>query len=416
MYMNPLIESIKNQGFKSREQYKEGTKNILCQIKEQYKDQDTERRVTLSALLVRLYEDLMNNINSAQQPTGAINDDAIEGILAIADTCIEEQNEKKKIQNEEKKKEYKLEDDLKHILKDKEYEKNLEARVNAFYSLCTKYRRIKDYKDFKDLIKIRNDEICKNEIFQIMQAYYYIQETSNDLKPKKALRFWKKEINPKYKRLPAFTQIYTETVVLYCEIEDVKDDALLKEAESLIKDAIDMRKYPKFYSTLGRIFGCMENYDDGLSEVRKAIENEDSNREDYFVRVNEYESIISRLQRKKDEHSLREKAAAIQTQLNRSQKDYIGILGFFSGIMALLIGTFGITAKTPMIDSLQLLMGIAGTIVISFGSLNLLLVRKDEKRNNKYPDWILIIIGLFLFALSFAARVLYKYLETSNWI
>lgn len=416
MIMNPLIKNIKKKQFEHREQYKIDTKDFLCQIKELYKDKDKERRATLSALLIRLYDDLMENINNSHQSSGAINDDAIEGILTIADTCIEEQNENKKTQKDEQKRDYKLEADLKHILYDKENE-DIKARVNAFYSLCTKYRRIKDYPDFKSLIEMREDKICQDEIFQIMQAYYYIQETSKDLDPKKALRYWKKDIVSKFKRLPAFTQIYTETVVLYCETENVNDEALLTESEVLINDAISMRGYAKFYSTLGRIYGCRGKYDDGISEVRKAIEEEDSKREDYLVRVNEYQAIISRLQRKKDEEALRKEAADIQAQMNRSQKDYIGILGFFSGVMALMIGTIEVAGGNgSMIDSLQLLMGIAGMIIISFGSLNLLLVRKDEKRNNQYPEWLLLVIGLCLFVLSFVARVLYKYLVTNNWI
>ena len=357
--------------------------------------------------------------------------------MAIADTCIKEQKEKRLQEDTDaeqtdtdtgKSDTYSLEKDLEQILNDKENkslskEDNIKARVNAFYSLCTKHRRQKDYNKFKTLLNDDwcKDEIGKEEIFKIMQAYYRIQETAYDFKPKDALKKWKNEIDPIYKRLPAFTQIYTETIALQCEMTNEEDTKLLDEAKELIDKAIKMREYPKFYSTRGRIFACKGDFDEGIIDVRKAITIEDSSRKDYVARLNEYQSLISRFQRQKDEKELREQAEAIKMELDKSKMDYIGILGFFSGIMALIIGTINAAGKNrSMIDSIQLLICIAGMIIISFGSLNLILVRKEDKvkksRTYKYSEWTLIIIGIFVFLLSFGARMLYLYLKANNWI
>lgn len=75
-----------------------------------------------------------------------------------------------------------------------------------------------------------------------------------------------------------------------------------------------------------------------------------------------------------------------------------------------LIGGINLVNVQSTIDnSLQLLMGLAGLIIISFGSLNLMLVRRDEKSINKYSDWTLVIIGACIFVLLFVVRILCKY-------
>jgi tetratricopeptide (TPR) repeat protein len=414
--MNAIISKIKNHQYNSRQAYKEDTKMFLCDIKEKCKNNNDDRKDAIKVLLIKLYDDLAKSISNAQSTTGAINDDAIEGILAIADTCIEEQNAKRK----NSKLDIQLETNLYEILKNQDNgnlsaEDNTKARVNAFYSLCTKHRRIKEYEAFKKLTHDQYDKVNQDEIFRIMQAYYFIQETSEDFDPRKALNYWKDKISPDYKRLPAFTQIYTETVALHCETtRDEKSEEnikMLDESIQLIDAAIREREYAKFYSTRGRIYSCKGEYDTGIIDVRAAIEKEDSYREDYESRLNEYQALISRFQRKKDEKELREEATKIRAEMDKNKTEYISILGFFSAVMALIIGSIDIIKRQEeMMDSLQLLMGVAAMIIISFGSLNMLLARKEEKNTNKYPDWILLVIGGGLFVLSFLVRLLDKIL------
>lgn len=426
--MNAIITEIQNHQYKNRDAYKQDTKDFLHRIREKCKGNDYDRINSVCELLVKLYDDLMESINNAPESEEAINDDAIEGILAIADTCIEEQNEQRRNPNLD----VKLEKDLCDILNGHENEelndKDIaKARVNAFYCLCTKHRRLKDYKKFKKLVDDCKDIIGQDEIFKIMEAYYYIQETANDFNPMKALKLWKDNISATCKRLPAFTQIYTETVVLQCEManEDISEEEkeLLEESKKLIGKAIIKRPYAKFYSTRGRIYCCDKNYDEGINEVRKAIEIEDSKREDYFTRINEYQSLISRFQSIKDKKALKEEAKQIweemkkntenfQQLMDKSKIDYISILGFFSAVMALIIGSTDIIkGQITMIDSLLLLMGFAGMIVISFGCLNMLLVRKEETRTNKYPEWLLLVIGGGMIVASLLMKVLYYYLK-----
>lgn len=408
-----------NLVFESREDYKDKTNKFLTALMEEdrYKNNDVQRRMALESLLVILYDDLMKRVDEAtSSESDAINDDAIEGILAIANMCIEERHKKQR--NPEP--EMMLETDLRVIMEDRDVD--VKARVNAFYSLCTKSRRMKDFKEFRKLIDDREDEVGKDVIFKIMRAYYYIQETARDLDPQRALGYWKGSIPQKYKRLPAFTQIYTETVVLQCE-ESAKDerskeeDDMLQESELLISKAIEEREYPKFYSTLGRIYCCKEEYDKGVTEVRKAITAEDSRREDYWSRLNEYQGLISRFQRKKDEKKLREDAGKIREELEKTKTNYISILGFFSAIMALIIGGINTAnGARSMIESFQLLIGVAGLIIISFGSLNLMLTRKDDRQSDKYAEWTLFVIGGGLFVVAFLVGMMYRLLETHGWI
>ena len=96
MKENKIKVAIPN--YNSRDDYKNKTKEYLNQVKNECK-KDSERRDAIRHLLVKLYNDLLSNIINEKNDKGAINDDAIEGILAIADTCIEEQNLKRNDNN-----------------------------------------------------------------------------------------------------------------------------------------------------------------------------------------------------------------------------------------------------------------------------------------------------------------------------
>lgn len=394
--------------FNSREDYKHVTKEYLRQYKTQ--DDDT-RREKLRVLLVRLYNDLKVCIDKGQQSDGAINDNSIEGILAIADTCIEEQNEHKKNPTAP----HYLEEDLNTILKDAAHKEQMEARVNAFYSLCTKYRRAKEFDTFRLLVNSDYDEVNSDPIFTIMRAYYYIQVSAIDFDREKALGYWNNSIPKHYKRLPAFTQIYTETVVLTYELGKQKDNSKLLEAKRLLDDAIKMRKYAKFYSTRGRILCCEGQYEEAIKEVRLAIDNEDNNREDYMTRINEYEALISRFLLKLEGQDLRQQTNEIKDEMSKNKMEHIKVLGFFSAIIALIISTVNVSNK-EMVDALPMLIGLSGMIIISFGSLNMMLARKNEGRTGKYADWALLVIGIVIFALAFVARILFKWLQTKGLV
>ncbi len=392
--------------FNSREDYKKVTKDYL----RHYKKQDDEtRRETLRALLVRLYGDLKTQIDDGKDADGAINDDAIEGILAIADTCIEEQNEYRKNPAAIKH----LEEDLIAIMKDSDHKEQMEARVNAFYSLCTKCRRAKEYNSFRQLVNANYDEVNNDPIFTIMTAYYYIQVSATDFNREKALDYWENSIPKHYKRLPAFTQIYTETVVLTYELTKQEDNSRLQEAKELLNNAIKMREYAKFYSTRGRILCCEGQYEAAIKEVRRAIEKEDNNREDYMTRINEYEALISRFLLKLEAQDLRQKTNEIKAEMSNNKMEHIKVLGFFSAIMALIISTVNVS-NSEMVEALPILIGLSGMIIISFGSLNIMLARKSEEHQGKYADWLLLAIGFSVFVLAFVARMVFKALETNG--
>lgn len=70
----------------------------------------------------------------------------------------------------------------------------------------------------------------------------------------------------------------------------------LEEGLQAVELAIEENAYPKFFSTKGRLLSLIGKHQEGIQEIRKAINKESKNSEDYNLRVMRYQEQIKRIE------------------------------------------------------------------------------------------------------------------------
>lgn len=319
----------------------------------------------------------------------AVNDLIIENVLALAD------------------KDFVTE--LTNILNNNDLCK--EIRIIAFYTLCTRYRRIKEFTKFNNLLSDYYVSFKDEEIYKIQKAYSLITYFNNKSQLLEAFHSWE-YIDANYKRMPAFIQIYTDTVALCFEnnlfdITKQKDLEILLSAINLINIAIKNRDYAKFYATLGRLQNCNREYDKAVVNIYKAIDKEDPKRIDYSIRISEYQLIITKIEISNyTENKLQELAKykaeikEMKDEFTKSKYDNLSFLGFFSAVISLIIGSIQTLAATQLVERYQILIALAGVIIVTFGSLNLIMLKKGALKYSLLTALCMFVFGMLLVALS----------------
>ncbi len=339
--------------------------------------------------LVRTLEDIYLELVKFDKIGEAVNDNAVKHVLTLADQDLVK--------------------DLTEILKDYKWSK--EIRVIAFYTLCTRYRRMKQFTEFKQLLSDNYRDFKEEEIYKIQEAYYLITYINNKNQLRDAFHCWE-FIDENYKKMPAFIQIYTDTVALCFEnnlfdITNQKDKDILSEAIKLIHIAIKNRDYAKFYATLGRLQNCNKEYDNAIANIYKAIDKEDRQRVDYIMRITEYQLIITKIEvsiysenKLEELVKYKEEIKEMREEYTRSKYDNLSFLGFFSAVISLIIGTIQTLTSASLVEKYQILMALTGVIIFSFGSLNLIMIKKGTMKYSIITALLMFAFGLFVIAIS----------------
>lgn len=368
--------------------------NLSAQINKNIDDGEYVFIEKLTTDLQLIYQEL-TKFNS-NNDFNLINDDIIEDMLAISNTLIKEKE---------------IETNLISILEDTSESNPFEARLIAFYTLCSKYRRKKDFDEFENLINSYRQNFKDTEIYKIQEAYNFISDVNNKVKISYAFDCWD-NIDSNYKKMPAFIQIYTDTVAICFEQEifntnNIDHNNILDDSINLIKKAIKLRNYPKFYATLARLELQQHKYTEANNNIFKAISLEDSTRSDYSIRIAEYHSIASKIEMSiftqdkfKELESFNIEIQELKNELSNAKYDNLSFLGFFSAVLSLIIGSIQTLSSTTITEKYQVLLALAGVIIISFGSLNLLMIKKNNIKESIIQTSFMLGLGLILFCIS----------------
>ncbi len=292
------------------------------------------------------------------------------------------------------------------ILESKEYSEG--ARFIAFYGLCIKYRRLKNYSKFKDILN-RFHDLFKNEpIYWVQKAVYKKTFETNPEDLDDALKLWR-NIDSQIKELPAFVQAYADTVVLCFEnqtlnIENIKDKELLVNTIDHIETAISKRTYSKYYATLGKLLLLNGEYNKAIKNVKIAIDKENSNSVDYSLRINEYELIIAQINIKKsydvEINKLKKYANDIEqvkVEIEKSKYDTLSFLGFFTALISFTMGSYQLMGDLNFTQRVQLILVLGGTIILAFSGLKIILKTSRESLKDLI---FMIVLGFSIICLA----------------
>jgi len=285
---------------------------------------------------------------------------------------------------------------------------SIQSRLMSFYALCIKYRRFRDYTKFKDLLFKYNNLFEKEPLYKF-QRMVYLKSTYEEMEDLElAISIWN-GIPEDYKNIPGFVQAYGDSVALlfennYFDITNESQNIIRKDAIQKMANAIHMKDYAKFYSTLGRLYAAGEEYEKGINYIRMAIDKEDSADKDYSLRINDYQSQIIQIKVQKlyknelDKINIqKQELQDIKTSVEKSKYDSLAFLGFFTALISFTFGTFSIASGTIFSERVRLILILCGSLIIAFASLRLIL--------NTFKGYIkdtifMFIIGTFIILFS----------------
>jgi tetratricopeptide (TPR) repeat protein len=222
--------------------------------------------------------------------------------------------------------------------------------------------------------------------------------------------------------MPFFAQAYADTVASYYDelnkdelsSEDLK---VLDEAIAMILRAIAIRKnYAKYYFTLAKLYRLTGQFALAKENIRRAIEKEDSTQTDYALRINEFEILNSRIDLERDirdevdaltemQAEFAEMKADIEkskSEIEKSKFDILSFLGFFTGIISFILGSFQLGGGLEFSQRVQLMAVLLCCLMIAFSVFRLLIGQHKAK------DLLLCVLVLIIsFGLLITCRMLF---------
>lgn len=260
----------------------------------------------------------------------------------------------------------------------------------ALYALLVNYtRRMKDDKNQKKLLDLyQSCYFSEEHVFYAhlrllrMLGMVYNQSPSEQMEMLELAKQNKRDLVANGGAAHAFA----EAVALVYELDDVADtprftdqrSEWLENALSAVENAINDRpEYAKYYCTRGRIRSLLGKYADALKDIDKAIDEEDTSRKDYPIRIGSYESRGQQIHAKMEQHGVqRHFEHYMATETQKYQDELVAreketatknmeFLGLFSGIVSFTIGSLTISGAIAE----QSIAAAAGLIVVLMGAL-----------------------------------------------
>lgn len=290
-----------------------------------------------------------------------------------------------------------------------------ECRVMAFYALCTRYRRQREYTQLKNLIK-QTEVPFKNEPLYNLEKMVSLKSGAEDKDADypKALSIWD-DLDESLKLQPAAIQAYADTVALCFEslvfsIDNESEKKQGQDAIELIKDALQRQNRPKLHATMARLYSAFGENDKARRCILRAIDQEDSTIPDYALRLMEYQTILDRIEtdiryedkmaalenQQKELEKTREKLDQLQQDMEKTKYDSLAFLGFFAALLALIMGTYSITpSASNFTEVIQVILTLAGSIIVSFAALSVLLPPRSLR-----STVVMAIMGVALVAVA----------------
>ncbi|MCR5824187.1 MAG: hypothetical protein K6G60_07145 [Lachnospiraceae bacterium] len=226
----------------------------------------------------------------------------------------------------------------------------------------------------------------------------------------------------------AFAELVYDTIELDLLENDENRKQLLELALKAIDKAIQYNgNYAKYYYTKGRLVSIdnpsPEKFKKARELINKAINMEDSKREDYGMVRGNYIAALTKLRNdeaiqkmqgqiadqlnimKETTEKMNEEIARAHIAINNEKKNSIEMLGFFAGIISIIFVSSQIVLSLEAVDAMIILLAFSGIIMLAFSLLRFCIIEnsyrldKEESVTSK-TGIIMIIFSVVIIALA----------------
>lgn len=292
----------------------------------------------------------------------------------------------------------------------------LSLRFDAFFALANLYRRYSKVHALENLIEAGRKIFDPYEPLVSHLAIMALNMKGDRKSCRKALEK-ATEILERWPHVKhaGLRHNYAETVA-QCIDDGYQpwDETLLRKALQAVEEAIrDDPDYAKFHRTRGWLYFLLGDAEEGRLSYREAIEREDPRGRYYGIRLAEYRRELALRDAHLEVQELQHRASDILEKVSALQEDWqtrqleaqtrqLEFLGFFTGILALILGGGGllVTAQSD-VTRFVLMLTLGGLLMLVFGSFNFMLHGKTRLERSLVPMMLgfllLLASGLWLF-------------------
>lgn len=296
-------------------------------------------------------------------------------------------------------------------------------RFKAFYILFTYHHDQKDISKNKRIVETYRDDFSIFPLWYYTNSQILYQEERNKNKAdmSEALASAKKCIdiyNTDKRYDPNYPGIYHNFCELVFYASELGDKESFEDNYELAGEYIEKAKslnpkFAKYYYTEGRLLMAKcryvspeeagRLYDKAEKLFNRAIDMEDSSREDYAIKIVDYETALLRCKTErrlkeidvalKEAKDNQEKTVEIQKQtqalvqdsktlkeeLEEQKKGTLELLGFFSGIISLIVVTSQVVLNLDMISACVVMLLFLGTLIMAFSFFHFIILNGARK-------------------------------------
>lgn len=289
----------------------------------------------------------------------------------------------------------------------------------AFFALATHLRRVKSYTKLEELVDHHGHQFEDRGLYPHVLSLLHKGKSQLE----QALQYGKEAVL----RMPDHQGVlhsFAETVVL-CEeagfeLDEDDRDKARRAAERVIARS---PQYAKYHSTLGRLQAMDGRHAEAKESIRRAIDLEEPDQRDYAIRLTDYQALLSNVQVKQfgcvlDEfrervseidrtlqqrvdqatEELSETRSEMASALEELKKENLMILGFFTAIISVTIGSIQLLERQPFMEAAMLIIVLAGALLSVFAGFTGLFSegRRDWLRTAAFFISGVVLIGLGL--------------------
>lgn len=284
---------------------------------------------------------------------------------------------------------------------------NNDYKFTAFLALFTYLRRTKKGNETQSLLnKYKNQFNNTYILFKHLELLDLSLRTHDERGMYDLLNEANKLTkNENFKDHSGILHHYARIVVNYFELsekslDDIRDNRKDMEILNHAYDSINYcitEKYPKFYSTKGRLEILLGKYDDAVKSLNIAKNLEDFDRKDYTLVINSYQDYLLFAKQLKLAKELEDKQKKVEEKLNGVVANNMKIVGLFAGLISLILGNINFISNSDRPFELMLIFNLS--FFIYFGIILMVgNILGDDKtsKNIHITGLVVMITGIFL--------------------
>jgi tetratricopeptide (TPR) repeat protein len=248
-------------------------------------------------------------------------------------------------------------------------------RFAALYCLLVRARHLRNFNDFRDLVRQNADQFSDQPAMFAMaaEAGSFFAYSTHDLKS---------VIEQSRHALRRFDGVGLKLLAAEKLLEVVsgesveEQDKLLAEAQSYLDDAL--ARYPgtpRYLAVKAQVLARRRRFADARGCIADAIAREDSTHSHYVIRLAKYEAVRSEILLFEYSDQLAGRLKDAVRDFEQTRGSLIEIVGLLAAVLALVISGTQIAINVRVANGAGLLMVVGGVLQLSFLGYSMLLGR-----------------------------------------